>query len=393
MLHRNYRSSGKAPAAGVVLFVVLGLLCCTILEAVYVYLMGFLTNLFLRLLTLCAVLVLSGMSLTLGMRLGKLRNPRLVRILSASILAISYYAGRCVYVSMAQSFFTSGSAEVLSSVLNLEVPYNSWIRLIFAPWTLIKALGNILPYGLISVNGFAIKGVLLLLIWIIECALLILVPFFIAAYYASRPYDEDLEVWYFKKEEWPVTYVPNYREVRSQMRRGNCAALLSALEEVKGYHMKGQESYAIIEFYMHGEFVGPYITLTNVKAVQSGPRKLDHYLVNLCHLFNVGTAEAKKLHDMVVSTYETEGKKKKSGDEQKLSDKISMAQFNVSRAGVKVASEIRRAGNEKDRQYEVRPSVPSETMEIPTLEDVSVHVPRVTPEMEKEYISKKNQKK
>ncbi len=392
MLHRNYRSSGIMPVWGICLFVIVGLVGSILIETIYVYCMGFLPNLFLRVLMLILRVAGIGYLLTFLVHLGKLRNPRSVRWIALALLFVTFYMGRCVYAAMAQGFFTEGSQEVLSKVVSLRLPVGEIFKWAINPVALISALGKILPYGLISVNGVTVKGVILLILWLIECGLLLTVPYFICAYYAGRPYDEDLKVWYNKREEWPAVYVANYREIRTQMRKGNCAALLDAMKELKGYHIQGQESYAIVEFYLHGKFVGPYVSLTNVKAVQSGPRSLDHRLVTMCRMFNIGTEAAQKLYEQVSEGY---GKKAtaKGSESQKLSDKISMAQFNMSRVGVNVATEIRRQGKEKDQQYIVKPAVSFDTVEFKPVEDISIHVPRVTPEMEKAYLEKQKNKR
>lgn len=389
MLHRNYRSSGIMPIWGICLFVIAGLTGSMLIETVYVYCMGFLLDLFLRIAVVVLRVLSIGYLLTALVWIGKLRNPKTIRWITLILLILTFYMGRCVYVTMAQGFFTEGSQEVQSSILSLNIPLGEYLLRFITPWTVVSALAKIIPYGLISVNGVTVKGVLLLILWIVECGLLLIVPYLICAYYAGRPYDEELKVWYAKREEWPAEYVTNYREIRSQMRNGNCAALLDAMKELKGYQIKGQESYAIVEFYLHGRFVGPYVSLTNVKAVQSGPRKLEHRLVPMCRLFHIGTEAAQRLYEQVADQRRRTSKK----EEQKFSDKVTMAQFNFSRAGLNVASELRRQGQEKDRQYIVKPVVGFDTMEFKPVEDISIHVPRVTPEMEKAYLEKQKQKK
>ena len=392
MLHKNYKPSGKVTFWGILLFVLLGLAGCCLIESAYVILMGFVSNVFLRLVIVAFCVILSGWWIVALGRIGKLRRPKLIRIMALIILIISFYMSRCVYVDLVQSFWSDGSQEVLGRLTKLQIPVMNWLKLFIAPQQVFSAILHILPYGVFSINGWIVNGIPLIILWILECALLILVPYYLTAYYCGRPYDEDLHIWLPKREEWKVTYVTNYREIRTQMRKGNCAALLDALDDVKGYVMKGQESYAVLEFYSRGKFVGPYISLTNIKAVQSGPRKLDHRMVRLCRMFDIGTDEAKRLYDRVMESYEAAKRSRDQSDQQKMGDKISMAQFDLNRASVNVASEIRHQGKESDEQYVVRPTETFLPLDTGNLEDVSIHVPRVTPEMEQAYIDRKKKK-
>ena len=233
-------------------------------------------------------------------------------------------------------------------------------------------------------------GVPLLLMWILGAAVYIVIPYCYTVYFAQRPYDEELAMWFPKKEEWHVGYVENYRQIRSEMRKGNVRLLLAAIKELKSYRLEGQESYGIVTFYLKGKTVSPYISLTNIKAIQSGPRKLDHRSITLCRLLRIDRETAEEIYRTVKDSYELQ---KETAVRPKLQDRIQLATFDLNRASRQVVQGIK-ASEDTDTKTltDVLPSIP-EQMSLDDLkrgqEEITVHVPHVTPEMEEEYLSRK----
>ena len=194
MAYQTYRPSKTVPIAGLLLFIIGGLLGCFLIEASYVYLMRILGNLFLRVLVIALSLTLHGLWLLWLSRACRIRHPKLVRIISIIILAATLYFGRCVYVNLVQEIWEKGMAEMWSQGVAVGRLAFTWVRLFFRPDKVFAALVRILPYGVASINGVMINSIPLLLLWIVEWALKILIPYYIIAYFISRPYDETKKV-------------------------------------------------------------------------------------------------------------------------------------------------------------------------------------------------------
>ena len=396
MAYQTYRPSGKVPFFGLLLFIVCGLAGCFLIEAGYVYLMRIFGNLLLRVLVIAANLILHGLWLIWLSRVGRIRRPKLVRLLSIVILLIAFYFGRCVYVNLIQEIWDKGFAEVFAHGISGGHLLMQWVRLFLNPGVVFAALVRILPYGVASINGIMINSIPLLLLWIIELGMKILIPYYIVAYYTSRPYDEEWKVWLEKKEEWHVPYVDRYREIRADMRKGDSGKLLDAMDDLTAYQVKGQESYAIIGFYKHGDKVGPYVSLSNVKAVQSGPRKLDHRTITLCRLLDVGAEKADKLYQQIVESYKTQkesDRKEGKKTERKIGDRLNQAGFEIGRASMNMQTELRQQSRKPEDPYEMSPTEKIDTAAIKKTEEITVHVPRVTPEMEQQYLERNRTKK
>lgn len=374
MEYKTYKPSGKAPVGGVLFFLIAGILFTFTAEIFYVNLMGFVTNIFLRILVIGTYLLSVCLVLLFLVRAARIRRPGLVRGMILAVMLLSWYFGRGIYVNLIQDIWNRGSAEVMANREPLSSLINIWISLFFSPGVVFSALGKILPYGIVSVNGMMIAAIPLLLFWIFELALKLLIPYFVVSYFSMKPYDEKRKMWLTRKEERIVSYVENYRDIRSEMRKGDCTHMLEALDKIQPYKLKGQESYAILEFYKHGNTVGPFVSLTNVKATQSGPRKINHRSIVLCRLLEIGSENAKSLY--IRMTDKSLGKD--AAGSIKMSERLS-------RASQTFGSEMRGRRSNVPEYY-----VPTQTEKFAAgtfnKGATTIHVPRVTPEMERKFI-------
>ncbi len=380
MRYKAYQPSGKSPASGIVLLLLLSFLGAFLIEVCYVYLLGFLSNLFLRFLTVVGAVALLCFWIMYVTRWAKIRSIKVVRIVSLIGLILAFYASRCVYVDLVNEMWSRGASEVLQNRSSFAQLLGRWGGLFISPGTVFSSLYRILPNGVTSVNGRMIAGVPLLLIWLIELMLLIVIPCYTAAATASYPFDETAGCWLSKREEWPVVYVENYREVRSQLKVKNDSPLLEAIQGVHYYQREGQESYAILEFFRNRDHTGPFVSLVNVKAIQSGPKKLSHKMITLCRFCDIGQEEAKELYERLKNEKGEVGRRSVS-----VSEWMNDLNEKMGRGG-KTMSQMSELSSASLDSQEI--NIPDE--EAPEEEEVTVHVPKVTPEREKEYLNKKN---
>ena len=380
MRYKAYRPSGIIPAGGLVLMILGGFLGAFLVESVYVYLLGFLSNLVIRFLVVfCVVLGLCYFMAKLTV-LSKIRNRRAVRIVALVAMILAFYASRCVYVDLVNEMWKRGANEVLQNRSSIGQLLLRWGQLFVSPGAVFSSLYKILPNGVNSVNGRMIAGVPLLLIWLIEIRLRVVLPAYSASYVSEYPFDEAAGLWLTKREEWPVVYVDNYREVRSQLKLKNDGPLLNAIQQLEYYQREGEESYAVLEFYRRGDYTGPYVSLINVKAIQSGPKKLTHKNITLCRMCDIGTEEADELYQKLKTTRDELGIKSVS-----FNGWLADIAFKKGRKSSKMTPVVT-----KESQTEEIKEVEEYLQDDNYSEEVTVHVPKVTPEMEKEYLSKKN---
>lgn len=393
MTSQSYKASGRYSYGSILLYLICGLLGGFILGAAYVYLLGYLSNMLLRSLVLIGLVVLLSGYLVLLVRVTKIRNTKIVMLLSIIILLLVYYNNWVVYVNLVQDVWQRGANEVWAYHFQFPQLLGRWGELFISPGVLISAIVRILPTGIISINGQILKGIPLLIVWILEFLLTVVLPVYNVAYRAGRPYEEEKGLWLPKREEWTIGYLDTYREIRGGLRNDDITPLMDALQNVEFYQLQGQESYALIEFYRNGSYIGPYISITNVKAIQVGPRKLHHKAITVITMMDVGSDLAKDLYRRVKLGYDTYEKQRPKFNVFSLEawgDKLRNFTFNLSRKKNSVTSELKSSARTKKYSGRKAQLQKRNSEDEPvSIEEITVHVPRITPEMEKEYLDRK----
>jgi len=397
---RSYKASGKYTFGGAMLLLIGGLLGGFVLGASYIYLLGIISNMLLRCLVVVGFVVALSSWLVFLTRRAKIRNTRVVLLLAGIVLFITNYSSWVFYILLVFDSWQKGLSEVWNYHLQFPLLLQRWAELFIDPAAVIESMAEILPYGFVSINGVQLKDIPLLITWVAEFLILFFAPLYQVVYRAGCPFDEEKKVWLPVKEEWTVNYVEEYREIRNALRRKDVTPLEKALEQISYYQLQGQESYAIMEFYRNGKYIGPYVTITNVKAVQAGPRKLVHRAISVVKKLDIGSEIATEIYRRIEQGYRLSEKNRpkfKVSSKQAWEDKMSSFSFNLSRKTKNITSELKNntkaTKGSKHRMQEQESILDTQrfnTEEIPTsLEEITVHVPRVTPEMEKEYLKRK----
>lgn len=400
MTGRSYKASGKYTFGGAMLLLIGGLLGGFVLGASYIYLLGIISNMLLRCLVVVGFVVALSSWLVFLTRRAKIRNTRVVLLLAGIVLFITNYSSWVFYILLVFDSWQKGLSEVWNYHLQFPLLLQRWAELFIDPAAVIESMAEILPYGFVSINGVQLKDIPLLITWVAEFLILFFAPLYQVVYRAGCPFDEEKKVWLPVKEEWTVNYVEEYREIRNALRRKDVTPLEKALEQISYYQLQGQESYAIMEFYRNGKYIGPYVTITNVKAVQAGPRKLVHRAISVVKKLDIGSEIATEIYRRIEQGYRLSEKNRpkfKVSSKQAWEDKMSSFSFNLSRKTKNITSELKNntkaTKGSKHRMQEQESLLDTQrfnTEEIPTsLEEITVHVPRVTPEMEKEYLKRK----
>ena len=400
MTSRSYKASGKYTFGGVLLLSVGGLLGGFVLGAAYIYLLGIVANMLLRCLVVVGFVVAMSGWLIFLVRVAKIRNTHIVLLLAGIVLLLTYYSSWVFYILLVFDSWQKGLTEVWAYHFQFPLLLQRWGKLFIDPGLVIESIAEILPFGFVAVNGEQLKDIPLLITWVVEFMILFLGPLYQVVYRAGCPFDEEKQVWLPVQEEWTINYIDEYREVRNGLRKKDTEPLEKALDQISFYQLQGQESYAIIEFYRKGSYIGPYVTLTNVKAVQAGPRKLVHRAITVVKKLDIGAERASEIYNRIEKEYKLSEKSRpkfKIGSKQAWEDKLSSLSFNLSRKTKNITSELKSNTKPKkslkhrtENSEELTDTQRFNTEEIPaSMEEITVHVPRVTPEMEKEYLNRK----
>ena len=379
----RYAPSGKFSAVGLIGMIFGGLLGAFIFGTVYIYLMNYFSNMVLRLIIIGGLIAGMSQWMIFLMRIGKIRRPVLAVGITALSLLFLLYSKWAVYVNMVQEIWKSTDKVWYA---NLAMPgfFETWWNTVTHPMDLWKAMVEINLRGFLLVNGRLMTGVPLAILWILETLLLLVIPLYRVALNARKPYVEGKGCWLTEEEEIVITYVQDYRTMRRALLKQEYSGL-SALD----YHvLEGQESHGVLTFYRRRDYTGPYITLANVKAIQAGPKKIRHRFVPIVRLVDIGEETAAELYARLHARMMEE--------ESKDKEKATLTGFNLRQwvssllADIRTVAAVKPEPEAEDGQGKSE-DVYEDGEKAVSIEEVTIHVPNITPEMEKEYIVKKAQ--
>ena len=184
------------------------------------------------------------------------------------------------------------------------------------------------------------------------------------------------------------------------MRRALLKQEYSGLSALDYHVLEGQESHGVLTFYRRRDYTGPYITLANVKAIQAGPKKIRHRFVPIVRLVDIGEETAAELYARLHARMMEEESKDK--EKATLTGKGSWkrwfieTRFNLRQwvssllADIRTVAAVKPEPEAEDGQGKSE-DVYEDGEKAVSIEEVTIHVPNITPEMEKEYIVKKAQ--
>ena len=157
MIGQSYKASGQYTAGNVAIFLAGGLGIGFLLGAAYIYLLGLISNMLLRSLVVVGYVFSISGSLIWLVRKTKIRNTRIVLLVTVLILFISYYSSWVFFVNLVQDSWQKGATEVWAYHLQFPLLLERWWELFVSPVALFSAIVDILPYGSLIINGEILK--------------------------------------------------------------------------------------------------------------------------------------------------------------------------------------------------------------------------------------------
>ncbi len=375
MANFRYKPSGKVPFPGVLWMLFGGFAGSAVLLSAYIYGLGWMKNAGLRLIVLVLLLFLLGKWMMFLARSGKFRSPAAAFWLSFIAVLAGCYIHWGVYAVYVQDVWQYGRAGFLTHNLSLDTLRRIGV-LLLDPLRLLRTLGGIGEIGFWSVRGIRMAGIPLFVCWAVEMLLVLLIPACRAAAQSRRLYSEAQRQWLDGKTEFTVSYIRDHRTMRRHFIEGEN----SGLDALHYYRRRGREAYGTVVFYHHKGVLGPFISLHMIKAVQTGPHSMKHYFIPVLNEWEIGQANAEDLYDRLdgeMQEQKEEGKNRRKKKRRRAAGLREQLSVSMRRA----VSGFSSKRNPQDERYEGD--------EVTEIEEVTVYVPSITPEMERQFRERK----
>lgn len=269
-----YTEPKRLPPLNVILFLVFGFLFTALVSFLYGVFIGVSPLVYFNVF----VTVIFGLALAYGIKIiAKLFKVFKKRVVIHTALVLSLSG---VYLSWIAYLLFMADNTTCALYYFLE-PY-----LTVQPLLVLKIIADIIHYGLWTIGQMPVNGWLLTLIWMIEAAIIVAVPYLILRSASFSPFSDQLNKWYIK-------YVLNKDFESIVMQAGiiedlkeNAVGTIDALENGLAYrHAK------ISVFYLPDEEVN-YLLVENVSSDRSGKNKKTYAVVE--HL-SISKADAEQL--------------------------------------------------------------------------------------------------
>lgn len=222
-----YQPSGRFSVPGVLLMLVGGLLAAVPLAFAYVYAIWYIPLIYVN------FLVTLGFGLGLGwvlkrlVKLGKIRNPKLVGWLSFGVGVWAWYVQWCVYLTLLAGAGETESFGSRASITHTSFEPEFFLGALGSPVAVLGMLPKIAENGTWSIFGVGVSGIFLYLIWLIEFGAITLFSTTVPLDQASTPFSETALEW-AEKTTLPQSAAPFY----------DPAATRTALEAANWQHLQ-----------------------------------------------------------------------------------------------------------------------------------------------------------
>ncbi len=379
---KTFSSAGQAPWWKHLLGWVCLILGELVLAALYINLLAVISNMVLRIIVIAGVVGGSVAWIVFWLQQMQIRRKGMRILFTVVGLFVLYYTKWALYTNLVEDAWVIGSEQFWHHHFVWPDYLTRWAYRVVRPDLIVQMMGEVLYRGFLSINGEILKGAWLAIVWVGEFIILAILPFWRVNRRMSVPYDEEQHIWLNREEEWMVTYLKDYRALRPLLNNKDAGALQRMLDNTEAYRVKGKESYGILTFFRKGKKIGPYISLMNVKAVQRGPKRLQYQYVPIVKKYDIGAEVAAALYEKISTKAEQEGHGGKK-DYMQFFHELKM-QLTVDWSEWKEKLFPHKEEPEEVKEYY------EDGEEVVSVEDATVFVPRVTPEMEENYRKMKN---
>lgn len=267
-----------------------------IFSFLYVYLLMFFSGTILRVLIIMGTAGAAAAWMVILLRWGHIRSPHWQRILLGVEVLVLYYSQWALYTNLAEDAWLVGMEQLWEYHFMIPKLFIRWIQRCIQPRFILDMLGELVYRGFLSINGQIIKGGALIAVWVAEAVSLLGLPILFMRARMKVPYDENEKVWLNKEEERTISYIKEYRSLRKKIQQSEETEMGWILNEVEAHCPEKGEPFGLITFYKKGRYVGPYISLVNVREVPVGEKRKQRQYIPIAEKLYIGE-EAQKIYE------------------------------------------------------------------------------------------------
>ena len=246
MKEAYYKPSGKLTANFFLYFVLFTIIGAPILSVVYIYLIHYIPFIYLNFM----IAILCGMALgalvLFAAKLGKARNPLAVLVCTLIAAIFMKYIQWCVYVPLTlDNVF--GLYEAYGIDMTLWGRFEETYYYLSSPGEVYDWVVRINEVGAWGIgSGAAVKGGMLLFVWIAEFALMAATSVVISRRQARFPYSEESDGWYTKINKKIDMDMPfDFAAMRNSMESGDFTDFVRNATAGKA----NNDQYLMLKFY------------------------------------------------------------------------------------------------------------------------------------------------
>jgi hypothetical protein len=209
---------------------------------------------------------LTALACGFAVRRGKLRSPHVASAVGGIGCLMGWYMSWAAWAVMVKNIYEQGSFNIIVKsvpVVETSLPFFQPFAQALSPLEIFRLIQDVGPWGLWSVEGYVVSGVLLYVTWGLEAIVFIFFASRFFASYGSEPFSERTYKWFPKQVlSVPLSLPPKMKlaDVYKAIKVGQLGALLDAHEEkspeansylkvILYYLPKAEEAYATVYGY------------------------------------------------------------------------------------------------------------------------------------------------
>ena len=283
-----YEPSGRAPGAGVVLFLLVGIFAAWILGVVYTVVLAYIPFIFISILGTVGFGGGLGVVCLLLVRGGKLRAPFNVSIFAAIVT----FMGLWLHWAFFSALFVHRAVEESPGLMSLYLFYLS------SPAEIIGLAKVLLADGHFSIGKSSstnVAGAMLGGLWLIEALIIFGCTVYLARAQAKEPFSEASDRW-AEKEDLPrvLPHVEDHAGMKIALETGDFSPLLNAPAKDDNDPRHAQLTLHTVE----DDPDCRYLTLVNVTIITDKKGKEQRKSVTVVQHLHIRHELCQKLRDM-----------------------------------------------------------------------------------------------
>ncbi|RSK46147.1 hypothetical protein [Hymenobacter perfusus] len=195
MTNLYYQPSGRFTVSGILGLLGAGAVVAVPLALLYVYAVWYIPFIYINFAVTLGFGFGLGWALKKMVRVGKLRNPKLVGWLSVAIGVWAWYVQWCVYIALLAGAGETESMGSRASFTHTTFQEDVFLGSLLNPAAVFSVLPNLAEDGTWSIFSVTVSGVFLYLIWLAEFLVIVGLAWMLPHTEAGVPFSELADEW------------------------------------------------------------------------------------------------------------------------------------------------------------------------------------------------------